>query len=313
MSHQRHFNHVLSTAHRRRSLALIVTLLIIVLLVAATSRMATTAATASIRRNIRANTLQHELAVDSILRIAADLLQDGSEVMRDLRRNGVVSVADQFGNCRVRCRVVSDAGKLNVTAFSRSEDRPLLRRKLIRLRQRLDLPDVEVQLRPIRERRIKVADGRHINLPAYASYDQLFGRRSIDGLFGLGTPGDGDGRPDSLAWSDVITLYGDGRVDLRYVDVEVLGVLLEDVASGAARKLIDHRQRVGERMYLTAALTSVPEPTRDKIRKRLGLDIQRYAFTIDTAVDNDKRRWYVVAEAVGGKIDKMHYRGRITW
>ncbi|HNO77030.1 MAG TPA: hypothetical protein PKN33_03135 [Phycisphaerae bacterium] len=299
--------------NRRRGLALIVTLLLIVMLIAAASRMATTAASTSIRNRSRANTLQHELAVDSILRVAADQLQNKGTALSDLRRNGFVLLEDRFGECLVRCRIGSDAGKLNANAFGRDEDRPTLRRKLIRLGQRLDLPDVRVQLRPVRKRDIENATGQRINLPAYITYDQLFGRRTVDGVFRLDQSDRWGEQVNKPAWSDVVTLYGDGRVDLRYVKAEVLRGLLDDIAPGAFRQLIDCREQHGANPNLSKALAKCPADKRDAIRKRLGLDIARYAFTIETAIDNDRRRWYVVAGAQDGKIAGVLYRGRITW
>ncbi len=299
--------------NRRRGLALIVTLLLIVMLIAATSRMATTAASTSIRNRSRANTLQHELAVDSILRVAADLLQNNSTVMSDLRRDGFAVLEDRLGECLVRCRIGSDAGKLNVNAFGRDEDRPTLRRKLIRLGQRLDLPDVRVQLSPVRKRYIENAAGQRINLPAYITFDQLFGRRTIYGVFRLDESDRRNEQANRLEWSDVVTLYGDGRVDLRYVNPEVLKVVLDDVAPGVHRQIIEYREHAGRSLNLTKALATCPTDKRNAIRKRLGLDIARYAFTIETAIDNDRRRWYVVAGAQNGNITGVYYRGRITW
>ena len=298
---------------RRPALALVMTLLLIVMLVAATGRMATTVATGSIRSNARANTLQHQLAVDSTIRLVADQLQAGTDTAHDLRLDGGVILAYRFGECHARCQVVSDAGKFSIRAFARSEDRPLLRKKLQRIRQRLDLPAARIRLRPVRDGRFEAADGRRISLPAYASYDQLFAKRSMDAVFGLGESQDADQSGAATSWSDAVTLHGDGRVDLRYVAPEILRVLLEEVDPRAANQLLQYREQAGPRLNLATALAQVPEAKRDQIRRRIGLDIDRYALTIDTIIRNDRRRWYVVADIRGGELTKLHHRGRITW
>ncbi|MCP4589436.1 MAG: hypothetical protein GY842_01700 [bacterium] len=299
----------LSRTTRRRGVALVVTMMLIVLLVAVTARLARTAAVESIRAGRTGGSLQHELAVDSLLRWSAIELAAESEVARELERSGRTEIAIAVGDCRMSGVIVSDAAKFNVAAFAGEKDRGLLERKLEALGRRLELPPVRIDLRPVQSRGSRGGGG-----PRYRWYDQLF-RNPVPETIHSWREQQTAGNEGSagLAWSDVVTLFGDGRVDVRYAHPEVLRIAIEDLDPGAAQAIAEQRTRNEKASEGGKALNGLRAPVRRRVEARLGEQINRYAITIETAVNADRRRWYVVASIAGGRVEQVCYRGQIRW
>ena len=63
--------------------------------------------------------------------------------------------------------------------------------------------------------------------------------------------------------------------------------------------------------FLPTALTSVDAEIRQRVASRLTFDAHHYALRIDTTIDADRRRWYVVAQIHNGRVNVLH-RAPIT-
>jgi Tfp pilus assembly protein PilX len=295
-------------AHRRQGVALVVTLLLVLLLTAVTTRLVTTGGVEAVCASRRAHTLQHRLAVDSVLRLAAAELQGNSVIDREYTRAGTRAFDLELGPCRVRCRIANDAAKLNVKTFEADGRQQLLTRKLQELGRRLNLPAATVKLRPSKPP--KSGGSRTANVSRYCWYDQLF-REATGGAWfrwGVDAPG-----PEALVWSDVVTLFGDDRVDVRHARPEVLQVLLEDLDRSVAGDIIAARESGRPANVLESGLEGVEPTVREGIRQRLTASSQRYALTIETAIHGDRRQWYVVATIDDGRVQTVHYRGQVQW
>lgn len=288
-------------ASHRRSIALLMTLMLVAFLATLGAGLATTASVESIRSARHANDLQHELAVDSALRWfakAEDKIKTDST--KSSSRNRWFDLV--VGDCTVHCRVAYDAAKLDVTAYAGKGQTVMLERKLRDLGRRMDLPDVKVDARPIHK-----SWRKRERLASYVWFDQLFVDPEVGAYFNTIYPEASESEP--VSWSDVVTLWGDGRVDVRYAPDDVLRVVLSDVDRSAAEQIIAARAEGDENPMPRDLDGSIDKQVRD----RLTTNSNRYALTLETAIDADRRSWYVVAEVGGTRIRKIHYRGQVRW
>ena len=283
---------------RRRGFALIITLMLVVLLATTMAQLATVTSVESIRIERRVNTLTHELAADSALRVAAQRLRNGSAVVSDIDRLGSHVFTMKLGRCRVRCRIADDGAKFDVRAFDQDSTAFPLRRKLEALGRRFALTETRIRLKPL------AADSRPPS-QRYVWFDQLFESPDPGALF-CWTPDE-----PYVAWSDVVTCFGTGRVDVRRASRQVLDVLLGDLDRSLGRKISTIRKRHGG-VDLQDILQAVDADVRQKVSARIAHGLERYALTIETAVRADLRQWYVVATINDQTID-VHYRGQIQW
>jgi len=298
---------------RRRAVALVMTLLLVVLLVAAVGRTAAQSAAAALLSGRRANDLQHRLAVESMVGIVAARLGEDrapSDNAMDLARSWE---SITLGECQVTCRVTCDAARLGVAAFSRPADEVRLARKLRTLQQRLALPAVRVQLHPTRDALMAREDPRSEKVLRYAWYDQLFADTDPGAILAPGCfERDAPSGAHPICWSDVVTPFGDGRVDVDAAHPEVLRVLLEDLDPALAGEVLA-AETSARRAGLTTALASRDARTRAEVGRRLGAGIPRYALNITTLIRNDVRRWLVVVDVQNGKVNKIHYWSQVQW
>ncbi len=293
-------------AERRcRAVALVLTLLALLVLVATTARLATIAGFDAVRAARRTHTLQHELAVDSTLQLAAIALRPESPGLEAFDATGEYHFALTLDACQVRVRLANDAAKLNVAAFDEEGQARMLARKLRALGQRLPLPAVTIRLRPTQP-----AEPDPDTVPAYCSYDQLFGENAAGGCFRWEWV---EGSPETLVWSDVLTLWGDGRVDPRHARPEVLEVLLEDLDRSAANALAAARRKPMKGSTAASPLEALAPAVRDGFQSRLGTHQHRYALTIETRIHGDRRLWYAVVSLAGGRVQTIYYKGPLRW
>jgi hypothetical protein len=278
------------------------TLLALLVLVVVTARLATLTGFEAVHASRRACTLQHELAVDSAIRVSAAMLAEGTATYDAFAESGVMPVEFSLDECAVRCRIVNDAAKFNISAFDDEGEQRRLVRKLRALQRRLRLPDVTVKLRPTTPATLYPDE-----VPAYCGFDQLFGENAAGACFRWDWV---DGTPASLVWSDVVTLYGDGRVDVRHARPEVLKVLLEDIDRSAANAFARARRKPDA---FAKAMDAVVPAVRDRLQQRLTTKQNRYALTIETRVHGDRRLWYVVASMTQGTVRTVHFRGQLRW
>lgn len=301
--------------HRRRAIALLMTLLLVVLLVAAVSRTATTAAVASIRAAHCANNLQHRLAVDGVLRVAAAQVLSNDDDRQAIEHGATQNIRLVLANCVTTCTIMSDASKLSVRAFERREDRILLARKLTSLQQRLSLANAEVRLQPTLERASGRGAGQvRMRGERYLWFDQLFENTAPEAYFVPATfqaMESGPRAPD--CWSEAVTLWGDGRVDVLSANHAVLRVLLDDVDPTAADAVLNARNDPRKPDPLAVVLNDCDENTRRELQRRLGRGIARYALYIQTTIETDQRHWYVVTDLSDASGGVVYYRGQVQW
>ncbi|MBN1510669.1 MAG: hypothetical protein JXB13_01520 [Phycisphaerae bacterium] len=288
---------------RRSGVALVMTLLLVVLAAAVSARLVATAGIEAVRTHRSVNTLQHGLAVDSAIRVAAVHLDRRSP---ERGPDGLLEadpVTFTLGECVVWCRIADDGGKFNVAAFATPEQDRTLASNLRRLQRSLSLPAARVDLRP------SEAGPDEPAVPRYVWFDQVLADRSPDGVF----RDPADASEDTLAWSDVVTFFGDGRVDVRRARPEVLRAVLADVGPQAADAILAARHHATESATLAELLQKVGPEDRERVQSRIALDLQRYALTIETRIGSDCRRWYVVATLAHGRVQHVNYRGQIVW
>lgn len=280
----------------RRGFALIPVLFLITLLAAAAVQLVTVTGREALRQARRADTLRHELAVDSALRVAAQVLREAEgPALRAMDRDGVYPLEFDLGDVHIACRVTNDGAKLDVGAFA--DDQRGLKRALQTLARGAGMDDDAIAPTPI-----DIGQGNAAR--PYVWFDQL-----------LDNPGPGTifrwGEDTSLVWSDVVTCFGSGRVDVRRAPRMVLEAALNDIDRTMAGKLVAVRRK-SPGADPRSALASYDGDLRRRTETRLDYDMHRYALTMDTAIGADKRRWYVVATITEDAID-VHHRGPITW
>ena len=288
---------VASAARQRRSFALIVTLLLVVLLATTVTQLVTATSVEALRVSRGASTPAHELAVDSVLLVAAERLRNNPAVVRDLDRSGHHVFEIQLGDCHVRCRIVNDGAKFDVAAFAADGRSHLLKRKLRMLSRSFGLTGTRVRLRPV------MTDGDS-QPRRYVWFDQLLDEPDPSALF--------DWSHDSqrVVWSDVVTCFGGGVVDVRRARPEVLAALFDDVDRSIARKIVTAREKTPD--DASDSLRNLLPDQRSEVQSRIAHGLNRYALNIETTIHADRRRWYVVATIGEASVD-VHYRGQVRW
>ena len=285
--------------------ALVTALLLIVLLVSVGAELALVTSTEAVAAGRRHHTLAHQLAVDSALLVLAERLDPANpasvDVIQSLDRFGEARQALQFGEVQVTCTLRDDATKFNPSFFQRPDEAFSLTRKLEMLGTQLRLPPARVELKPLL---VEPSDTPGLR---YMWYDQLLGDVTPGALFNLA-----DAPAQRSAWSDTVTFWGDGRIDLRRADAQILEVALEDIRPGLGGKLLATRPADPTLNFMRTALISVDAEIRQRVAARLTFDAKRYALRIDTAVAADRRRWYVVACMDGGECEVLH-RSQLRW
>ena len=206
---------------------------------------------------------------------------------------------------RVTCTLRDDGAKFNPLLFQEAYDRRKLERKLTLLASGRALPRAEVDLRPILVPTPATAPG-----PLYRWFDQLLADAEVGAIFNWDDNVAHESR--QRVWSDDVTFWGDGRIDLRRANVDVLEAMLEDIGPGLAKLLLAPAPADRSANALQAALVPIDAEIRQRVAARLTYDAMRYAITIDTAAGGDHRRWYVVARIDSGEVDILH-RSQLTW
>lgn len=292
----------------RRGFALVTTLLLITLLIAVSAQLATQSCVESASAARRHRTLLHELALDSaVLRIGERLAVPDPEALgwiRALDQAGSASIDWKAGDVGVCCTLGDDAAKFNPVLFQRPDQASLLTRKLNLLAERKSLNGASVSLRPLLG---APNSGRGENL--YRWFDQLLTEVEPDALFRWSKMGSDASTP---VWSDLVTCWGDGRVDLQRVDVDVLEAVLEDIRPGLARTMLKARPSDRSVNFLQTAMIDVPAEVRPTVMNRIGFDVRRYSLRVQTAVEADRREWYVVLQ-MDGRTSRVLHRSQLTW
>ena len=103
--------------HRPRGYALLWALLLVVLLASTTTQLVTSSAVEAVRASRQANTLAHELGVDSLLAVLRLRIRQDDRISRDLDRWGFATVELNLDACRVSCRVADDGHRLEGDIF----------------------------------------------------------------------------------------------------------------------------------------------------------------------------------------------------
>lgn len=277
--------------HRRRGIALLMTLLVVVLLIAVVSRLTTATATQALIESRRQQTLRHELALDSLSFVMRDwFVPEGVDaVVGELDRQGFADRNVDIGPVKVRARVRDDATKVNPNRFGEPHG---LESKLDLLATRLGLNPASINLAPLKT-----------DKQPYRTFGQV-----LSGEAAAFTPLEATSSP---AWSDVLTLWGDGRVALRRADETVLDVVLEDLKPDLGRELLKHRLADRSKDFLEEALSHVDAQVRENVRQRIVFDSKRYSLNVETSIDGDRRSWYLVVKA-GKEVTVLHRRA-VTW
>lgn len=290
-----------------RGFALLTTMLLITLLVAGMVELATVTSTQAVVTARRSRTLAHELAVDSALVVLADRLNESDqrlpELIEQLDRDRQAAARFSIGEVAVECTLRDDAAKFNPLLFAKPHQQVQLVRKLDTLAVRKSLPSAQVTLRPI------VVESSSESQPLYRWFDQILHSVEPGALFNWDENSGVESRP---VWSDVLTFWGDGRIDLRRVDVVLLEAALSDIRPGLARQMLSVRPKDRALDFTRTALIKVHAEIRQRVAARLTFDARRYAIRMDTSIGPDRRRWYVVAEMDPDKLNVLH-RSQLTW
>ena len=288
--------------------ALLLTVLLLSLLAAVLARFTLASGVTTIVAARHNGQLIHRLAVDSAIALAnRELSRDGNWA-RQLDRQSVVAFALDVGPCYVELRLRDDGAKFDVAAFAQERQQRSLETKLKTLERALRLPRLRARLQPI-------DSSASSSLRRYVWFDQLFDAPYAHRIF---TVTDTARHPPR--WSDAVTLFGDGRLDLRRAESEVIDTMLGDLVPGLGRQLppVAQRNARNARGLLTDVLADLDERTAKALLARVTWDVGRYALGLRTAIrsrdgrESDVRRWYVVA-TLGQTEPIVHYRGLIRW
>lgn len=288
----------------RGAFALLTTMLLLVLLIAVTAELSTLAATGAMSTQRGVQSLHHQLAVDSAILWIHEQLpsKEGREpdLYKDLETLGQAKLTFDIGKVHVEALLRSDAAKLNPTRWQRADQQGMLSRKLSTLQQRFSLSG-RPQLQPI---------ASEVNGPRYRWFDQVIGDAQPESFFRwneqLGTP------PTETVWTDVITFWGDGKIDLRYASADVLEATLEDLCPGLAETLLAARTANRSMDIVATALANVPDDLRNQIAERLTFGARRFAIRLQTSIGADRRQWYLVVN-LGGEKPQVLHRSQLTW
>ena len=288
-----------------RGFVLVVALLLLTLLIAIAAELATLTSVETVVAARRQAGLQHELAVESTLLVLADVLDNRSRtnLLTDIDQTNEARLNVEIATVKVVCSIRDDGGKLNPLLFESEDQSEALRRKLRLLQTQKGLPICDVHLRPI------LGDSTQGGL-RFHWFDQLLDDAPPGSFFHLGDSA--SERFHRSVWSDVLTFWGDGRIDLRRVDPIVLEAALEDLRPGLAQKLLASRPADRTVDFRQIALAHIDSEIRERVAARLTFDDHRYALRIDTILGADRRKWYVVARIENGKTTVLH-RSPVTW
>jgi type II secretory pathway component PulK len=292
---------------RERGFALVATLLLLTLLIAVAVQLATVASVESVSSARRHRTLIHELAVDSAVVLLSERLSTANDEsqrwVRDLDQFGFTLTNFAVGPATVQCVLRDDAAKFNPILFQRADQQNVLTRKLALLAERKALPVARVALQPL------IVDPSQGGA-RYRWYDQLLAGVEPGTFFRW--PENPTEHNSSPVWSDGVTFWGDGRVDLRRADENVLEAALEDIRPGLAKVLLSARPTDRSVNFLQTALVGVPAEIRTAVANRITFDARRYAVRMETAVEADRRQWYVVLQVDADSCNVLH-RSQLTW
>ncbi|MEK6677214.1 MAG: hypothetical protein AABZ47_16370 [Planctomycetota bacterium] len=290
---------------RERGFVLVVALLLLTLLIAVAAELVTLTSVETVVAARRHAELQHGLAVESTLLVLADVLDNRSRsgLLVEMDRTSEARLDLEIGPAKVLCTIRDDGGKLHPALFESEDRSEALRRKLRLLQTQKGLPHGNVRLRPV------LGDATQAG-PRFRWFDQLLDDAPPGSFFQVG-----DSANESFVravWSDVVTFWGDGRIDLRRVDPVVLEAALEDIRPGLAQKIMAARPADRSVDFPQIALAHIDSEIRERVAARLTFDDHRYALEIDTILGADRRKWYVVARIENGKTTVLH-RSPVTW
>lgn len=293
--------------YRKRGFTLLATVLLITLLIATVSELATLTATDALVASRRSRTLTHRLAVDSAMRYLADLLSNETNldgINEEMARLGESYRSFAVGDAIVECRLRDDSARFNPRFFQKDSDQTLLSRKLNLLLTDHGLGG-RVTLQPL----AKKQDSEKTET-RYVWYDQLLSCVQPGDFFLWDVPTGGPS--NKVVWSDVVTLWGDGRVNTSRASEAVLHAALDDIRPDLARLIVKARRKNSTDDPALSALRDVPAELRGRVHERVTVDAVRFAIRLDTRVGHDHRRWYVVAEIKTGDMEVLH-RSQLTW
>lgn len=291
------------TLRRSRAFVLLTTMLLIALMTAVTAQVVTVGAVGGAVGARRDRTLQHDLALESGLLLIEDILAGPSakHLLHELDRFGTTGLRFAIGDVEIRGTLRDEGAKFHPRWFNRPDQEPLLSRVLTRLGSRSGLAPAQVDLKPV------ATASRSDRTLFYHWFDQLLADVQPGQILRLHE--DEDLHP---TWSDVVTLWGDGRVDLRRSDAAVLDAALSDLQPGLADAMLQMRPADRTINFLRSALERVPAELRQTVSQRVGFDLRRYAIEVDTIIGADRRRWFVVAGHRANRLEVLH-RGMVTW
>jgi hypothetical protein len=281
--------------------------MLIALLVATVGQLVTATSTLAVVSSRRHRTLDHELAVDSAVLLMADRLAETegtpSPLIRELDRQGFAERSFDIGGVQVACTIHDDAARFNPNLLGEDSEALPLQRKLRLLQSRIGLPQAKVVLQPVLEPHGSTATRR------YLWFDQVLEEVEPGMVFPVGEDAD---RSPRILWSNAVTFWGDGRIDLRRVNPQILEVALDDLRPGLARKMLAQRPTDRAVNFTREALRAVDAEVRERVARRITFDARRYAIVLETAIRGDRRRWFVVATVDGTRLD-IHHESTITW
>jgi hypothetical protein len=306
-----YWNHKTDTHQRpwRRGVALLTVLLLLTLLIAVVGEMVSVSGTEAILATRQANDLSHELALASAIDLVSGLLQTDLNARSRVNRGEAVPLNVPLPGCSVQALIRSDGAKFDVAAFAEAKQATLLADKIRSVGRRKGIAAVAVTLRPIQQ-----------TLPGsrpYLWFDQLLEQPDPLAIFHW----PGDPRPGDR-WSDWITVFGSGQVDLQASDEPVLTAMLDDIQEGLGRQILENRPQdpANANDGVETALQGIEQQAvRDAARARLAWGLNRYSLQAVTAIGTDVRVSYVVltipdAQAKDNKTQpRVLLRRQIRW
>ncbi len=205
---------------RPSAFVLVLTLLLVSLLATTGVGLALLTATESMAASADARTLDHELAVDSLLVLLPQLLARRAANAPSPSTGQADRILVEFADVRVECAIVRENSKRQLATVTASSGIDTQLRELARAN---GLPPPNLRVTPI------VSEPGEAPLPSFLWFDQLIEQQAFEEVFRWRFTQESNTTQPKKVWSDLVSFWGtDGRT--------VYALEIETSIAGSARR-----------------------------------------------------------------------------
>ncbi len=258
---------------RRRAMLLVLTLLTLAFAAALVLPLATLSGTVALEAGRDAQTLQHRLAVWSLVMLLPDLLENDALLVRDLDRDNYAIRRFTIGAVELFVAIQDDQAKLPLRLFS--NDR-------LQIRLHAALQTIQSSARLSGTLRVPA------EIEITGCNEDVFAESSDTSIFGMpGMPG----------WTRYVSPLG-AQLSLQRTDRFVLEAALQDVRPGLGARIAALRGAEDREMARILDRLDLPATERRAVEQRIRTTpSDRYSLLIRTQIGRDVRQHYIVCRA----------------